>query len=83
MKIFFYLILLLSLNTFAQNNLFEIEYVCTRTLNFKVQTNDVLYFDVNKNISYYREGEFITVEEPDFSKLPSNAILIKEKKNSK
>lgn len=53
MKIFFYLLLLLSLNTFGQNNLFEIEYVCTRTLNFKVQTNDVLYFDANKNISYY------------------------------
>lgn len=79
MKNFFCLLLLLSLNTFGQNNLFEIEYVCTRTLNFKVQTNDVLYFDVNKNISYYKEGEFITVEEPDFSKLPSNAILIKEK----
>lgn len=79
MKIFFYLLLLLSLNTFGQNNLFEIEYVCTRTLNFKVKTNDVLYFDVNKNISYYKEGEFITVEEPDFSKLPSNAILIKDK----
>lgn len=79
MKIFFYLTVLISLNTFGQNSLYEIEYVCTRTLNFKVQSNDVLYVDVKKNISYYKEGEFVTVEAPDFSSLPSNAILIKEK----
>jgi len=74
-----YLLLLISLTTFAQNNVYEIEYVCTRTLNFKVQTNDILYFDVDNKISYYKEGQFITVEKPDLTSLPSNAILVKEK----
>jgi len=71
--------MLISLKTFSQNNLYEIEYVCTRALNFKVQTNDILYYDVNNNITYYKEGEFITVEKPDLTSLPSNAILVKEK----
>src|SRR5690606_42002583 len=51
----------------------------SRTLNFKVQTNDILYFDVDNKISYYKEGQFITVEKPDLTSLPSNAILVKEK----
>jgi len=69
----FVLILLLSLQSFSQNSFYEIEYVCVRTLNFKVLTNDILYYDVDKKISYYKEGNYIKLEEP---KLPSENVVI-------
>ena len=81
MKIFITIFFFISLNSFSQNNLFEIEYICVRTLNFKVQTKDVLYYDVDKGICYYKEGKYETVEQPSFT-LPENAILIADNDNS-
>ena len=81
-KIYLLLYIILSFNVYSQNNLYSIEYQFEANLDYSIQSIDQLYYDPQKKISYYKNGNLKTIGETYKAKNANEIVINQESENS-